>query len=106
MRVESGLEFLPVDASWFFMSINICIQPFRCGALKLVQSRQDLLLVVGLYDLELVLNCLDPAICVHWFNGMREGGRLNPLKFAQLILQLRLRSWLVALGKLHVGHHL
>jgi hypothetical protein len=37
---------------------------------------------------------------------MREGGQLSPLKLDQLVTLLRLRCWLVTLGRLHVGHYL
>jgi hypothetical protein len=37
---------------------------------------------------------------------MQESGRLSPLELAELISCLRMRSWLVTLGRLHICHHL
>jgi hypothetical protein len=51
MRSETILEFLPVDAFRFFMSINVSIPPINSGTFQLVQSKQNLLVVVALDSL-------------------------------------------------------
>jgi hypothetical protein len=51
MRSKTVLEFLLVDAFRFFMSFNISIPPICSGTFQLVQSKQNLLVVVVLDNL-------------------------------------------------------
>jgi hypothetical protein len=36
MRMKTILEFLPIDAFWFFMSFNISVPPIYSGTHQLV----------------------------------------------------------------------
>jgi hypothetical protein len=51
MRSETVLEFLPVDAFRFFMSFNVSVPSICSGTFQLVQSKQNLLMVVALDNL-------------------------------------------------------
>jgi hypothetical protein len=106
MRTETILEFLPIDAFGFFMSFNISVPPSCSGTHQLVRSKQNLLPVIALNHLQLLLNCLQPVISIHWFDGVRECWRLGPLKLSKLVSRLGLWHWLMSLSLLHVGHSL
>jgi hypothetical protein len=68
MSPEAIPELLPVDAFWLLMTFDISIPPICNGTFQLVQSKQNLLTVVALDHLQLLLNGLQPIICIHWFN--------------------------------------
>jgi hypothetical protein len=68
MSPEAILELLPVDALWLLVAFDISIPPICNGTFQLVQSKQNLLTVVALDHLQLLLNALQPIICIHWFN--------------------------------------
>jgi hypothetical protein len=51
MRMETILEFLPIDAFGFFMSFNISVPPICSRTFQLVRGKQNLLVVVALDNL-------------------------------------------------------
>jgi hypothetical protein len=63
-------------------------------------------MVVALDHLQLLLNGLQPIVCIHWFDGVRECWRLGSLKLSKLVTRLGLWHWLMPLRLLHVGHSL
>jgi hypothetical protein len=106
MRSETVLEFLSVDAFSFFMSFNISIPPICSGTFQLVQSKQNLLTVVALDNMLFLLGGLQPIVCIHWFDGVREYWGLGPLKLSKLVTALGLWHWLMPLSLQHLGHSL
>jgi hypothetical protein len=106
MRPEDVFELLPDDAFWLLMAFDISITPICSMTFQLVRSKQNLLTVVALDNLEFLLDGLQPIICVHWFDGVRECWRLGPLKFSKVVTRLGLWHRLMPLSLLHVGHSL
>jgi hypothetical protein len=106
MRMKTILEFLPIDAFRFLMSFNISVPLICSGTHQLVQSKHNLLPVVTLNHMQVLLNCLQPVISIHWFDRVRECWRLGPLEFSKFVTLLRLWYWLVSLSLLRVGHSL
>jgi hypothetical protein len=88
---------LPIDAFRFFMGFDISVPS--------IYSRANQLSVVALNYLHLLFNGLQPIICIHRFDGVRECWRLGPLKFFELIPLLGLGHWLLTLS-LHISHRL
>jgi hypothetical protein len=99
-------ELLLVDGFWLLVGFDISIPPICSGTFQLVRSKQNLLMVVALDHMQFLLNGLQPIICIHWFDGVRECWRLCPLKFSKLVTRLGLWHWLMPLSLLHVGHSL
>jgi hypothetical protein len=59
--------------------------------------------VVALNHLQLLLNGLQPIICIHWFDGERECWRLGLLEFLDFVTLLGLWRWLIPMSLLDVG---
>jgi hypothetical protein len=106
MSAESGPELLPNDALRLLMSIHIRIPPFRCRSLQLVRCKEHSFPDTTLYNLKLLLNRLQPVVCIHGFHIMRKVGRLSPLELTQLVSQLWLWNGLISVGILHGRHGL
>jgi hypothetical protein len=106
MRSETIPEFLPIDAFRFFMGFDISNPPICSRTNQLMQRKQNWLFVATLNNLQLLFNGLQPIICNHGFDGVRECWRLGPLEFSELVTLLGLWRWMLALSLLHVGHRL
>jgi hypothetical protein len=65
MSPEAVPELLLVDAFWLLVGFDISIPPIYSGTFQLVQSKQNLLVVVALDHLQLLLNGLQPIIGIH-----------------------------------------
>jgi hypothetical protein len=68
--------------------------------------RQNPLSIGALNILQLLFNCLQPIISIHWFNRVRECWRLGPLELSNFITLMALWHWLLSLSLLHVRHSL
>jgi hypothetical protein len=106
MSPEVVPELLLVDAFWLLMDFDISIPPIYSGTFQLVQSKQNLLMVVALDHLQLLLNGLQPIINIHWFVGVRKCRRFGLLKLSKFVTGLGSWRWLMPLSLLHVGHSL
>jgi hypothetical protein len=99
-------ELLLVDNFWLLVGFNICIPPICSRSDQLMCYKQNPLSVGALNNLQLLFNCLQPTIGIHWLNRVRECRRLGPLKFSKLVTLLRLWHWLLYLSLLHIHHSL
>jgi hypothetical protein len=106
MRSEVVPELLPVDSFWLLVGFNISIPPICSRPDQLMCCKQNPFSIGALNNLQLLFNCLQPIIGVHWFNRVRECRRLSPLEFFELVTLLGLWCWLLSLWLLHVGHSL
>jgi hypothetical protein len=91
------------------MSLHVSILSVSCRTGKLVRGEQHLLSVAALHHLQLLLNKLEPIICIDWLHSIRKDWWLSALKFSQPIPQWQ---WCLGLymqvdqGLLHGLKHL
>jgi hypothetical protein len=84
-----SLELVPGDGVDVCMGIAIRLPSVSCCAIKLVRSKNDLLVIRALGDHEFLLDPLKPILCVHGVFGLGEGGGES----SQELRQMRLVRW-------------
>jgi hypothetical protein len=67
---ETSLELVLDDDVDVCMGIAICLPPVGCCPIKLVCSKEDLLVIHALDDHEFLLDPLEPIFCVHGVFGL------------------------------------
>jgi hypothetical protein len=88
------------------VSFNIGVPPIYSRSDQLMCCKQNPLPVGALNNLQLLFNCLQPIIDIHWLNRVKEYQRLGLLEFSKFVTLLRLWRWLLSLSFLHVHHSL
>jgi hypothetical protein len=84
-----SLELVPADGVDVCMGIAICLPPISCCLIKLVRSKNGLLVIRALGDHEFLLDPLKPILYIHGVLGLREGGGAS----SQELRQMRLVRW-------------
>jgi hypothetical protein len=106
MGSEVVPKFLSVDSFWLLMGFNIGVPPICSRSNQLMCYKQNHFSVGALNNLQLLLDCLQPIIGIHWLDGVSECQRLGPLEFSKLVTLLKLWYWLLYLSLLNVRHSL
>jgi hypothetical protein len=65
IRSEVVLEFLPICALWLFVGIHVSIPRVCSETYQLMKSKENLLSVIALNDLQLFLHSFYPIVCIH-----------------------------------------
>jgi hypothetical protein len=74
MSSEMNLELILGDSLDIAISLPLVYYSFE----QLVHCEQELLTIGALRYLQLLLDCLQPVLCIHGILGLREGVRTGP----------------------------
>jgi hypothetical protein len=80
---KSSFELIPANIIGVEVGVLVSLPPIYCGSKQLVRCEHDLLTVRALRYLQLLLDRLQPVLCLHGILGLRESVGGGPQKFSQ-----------------------
>jgi hypothetical protein len=83
VSLEMSPELIPANTISIEVGVAVSLPPVYCSSKQLVHCEKDLLMVGALSYLHILLNLLQPVLCIHGILGLREGARVGPQKFSQ-----------------------
>jgi hypothetical protein len=70
VSAEMSLELVLANGVNVHMGIAVCLPPVGCGAIELVHSKKDLLVISALGHHEFLFNPLELVFCIHGVFGL------------------------------------